>query len=329
MKIKSVGITYDLRSDFLRRGFPLEQILHMDKENTIVDLQQALLDIGYHAECIGNIYDLVEQLATGKRWDIVFNYTGGFFGRSREAQIPALLEAYQVPYVLSSPTTLCIALDKSLTKRIIQGDAIPTAAYTVVNNQADAENNPVPYPVCIKPVFGIYGMGVQKIKTEEDLWPACASLIEQFKQPVLVESYLPGRDLTVGIIGTGAEAKAIGVLEIELDLVNGADPVGYSAFNKEHGELAPRKLVRDAIAAQAADIALRAWHVLGCYDAGRVDLRLDAQGIPNFLEVNPIPGLERGDSDFPTIAELQGIAYPQFIEMIMNAAINRIAQQSK
>jgi D-alanine-D-alanine ligase len=147
--------------------------------------------------------------------------------------------------------------------------------------------------------------------------------VAHYYQPVLIEAFLPGREITVGIAGTGDDAKIIGVMEVLFN-EKAKDEI-YSFFNKEnYKEVVKYRLVQDAFARKVEEIALAAWRGLGCKDAGRVDLREDAQGIPNFLEINPLAGLHPENSDLPILSALAGIGYPALIEMIMESAMKRI-----
>jgi D-alanine-D-alanine ligase len=154
------------------------------------------------------------------------------------------------------------------------------------------------------------------------LWPLCAELLRDFKQPVIVEEFLPGREFTVGIVGTGPLAEAIGTLE--MGLRPGAEDGVYSYVNKEQcEELVEYILVRpgaDACVRETERIALEAWRVLGCRDAGRVDLRCDARGRPQFIEINPLAGLHPSHSDLPILCTKLGISYESLIDRILRSA---------
>jgi D-alanine-D-alanine ligase len=151
---------------------------------------------------------------------------------------------------------------------------------------------------------------------------SAARLREKFRQPVLVESFLPGREFTVGIIGTGSAARAIGVLEILLR--PDAEPDAYSFTNKRDYETLVRyRLADDVSAGQVADLALRVWRRLNCRDAGRVDIRLDESRRPSFLEVNPLAGLHPRHSDLVILCRMVGIEFEQLLQMIVESAERR------
>ena len=320
-----VGITYDLRRDYLAAGFSEEETAEFDRVDTIDALEEALSALGYAVRRIGNIKALVERLARGERWDMVFNVAEGLYGFSREAQIPALLEAYRLPCTFSDSLALALTLHKGMTQTIVRSWGIPTADFFVVQTLADLPQVKLPFPLFAKPVAEGTGKGVSdasKIVSETALGDVCRQLLEKYHQPVLVETYLPGREFTVGIVGTGEQARVLGTVEIMLK--EQAEKHAYSYVNKErYAELVEYRLVDDAAAIQAEVTALNAWRALGCRDAGRVDLRADAAGKPRFLEVNPLAGLHPRHSDLPIICALKGITYRQLIGFIMEAAWQR------
>jgi D-alanine-D-alanine ligase len=151
----------------------------------------------------------------------------------------------------------------------------------------------------------------------------CHDLLHWYRQPVLVETFLPGRELTVGIVGTGTQARALGVMEVVL--LKEAEPEVYSYANKALYETRVQyRLVQGSLATQAMQIALQTWQGLGCRDGGRVDLRCDRYGMPSFLEVNPLPGLHPEHSDLPILCGLLDIDYAELLTMILESARRRL-----
>lgn len=321
-----VGITYDLKEDYLAEGYGEEETAEFDLLDTIEAIEQALQDLGAESDRIGQVKSLVQRLAKGERWDLVFNIAEGVKGFAREAQIPALLEAYNVPYTFSDPMVLSLALHKGMTKRVIRDLGIPTSDFTMVETENDLSLVNLPFPLFAKPVAEGTGKGItaaSKIQTSEELISVCRKLLAQYKQPVLVETFLPGREFTVGIVGTGREARAIGVLEVILK--RNAECGAYSYLNKaKYEELVEYELVDDPMAEDAKRVALAAWRGLGCRDAGRIDLRADACGCPHFIEVNPLAGLHPKHSDLPILCGLLGIKYHELIRMIVQSAMKRV-----
>ncbi|HRS97450.1 MAG TPA: hypothetical protein P5040_04635, partial [Smithella sp.] len=270
-----IGLTYDLRDDYLEEGFGLEETAEFDLPDTIAAIEKVILDNGFVADRIGNIKSLIRRLARGDRWNLVFNIAEGLYGFGREAQVPAVLDAYNIPYTFSDPLGHAITLHKGITKRILRDAGIPTPDFFVVNDEKDVDEISLPFPVFAKPVAEGTGKGINalsKISHRKNLKKICKHLLKTFRQPVLVETYLPGREFTVGILGTGREARAIGALEVVLK--PHAEQNAYSYENKEHYDtLVEYILVQDAEAEKAMDIALRVWRVLDLKDAGRIDLR--------------------------------------------------------
>jgi D-alanine-D-alanine ligase len=320
-----IGVTYDLRSDYLAMGYGEEETAEFDSEVTIAALCEALSGLGFAPERIGGVKALVGRLADGERWDAVFNFCEGLSGVSREAQVPALLEAYDIPYVFSDPLTMAITLDKAMCKRVVRDCGVATADFVVIETLAEADRIPLPFPLFLKPVAEGSGKGIgadSKVDDEAALKRTAAKLLDKFRQPILVETFLPGREFTVAITGTGDDACILGVSEI----VKKANYVGdgYGFENKEYWE---DKV--DIVGAPPADakaagtLALAAWRALRCRDGGRIDIRDDASGRPHFIEVNPLAGLRPDYSDMCFIAAREGVSYQQLIGKIMESFLKR------
>lgn len=327
-----VGLTYDLRSEYRAMGFTEEETAEFDSDETVSSLEGAISGLGHEVERIGNIYGLAGMLAEGRRWDLVFNIAEGLFGRSREAHLPALLEAYGIPFTFSDPLTLALTLDKAMTKRIVRDAGIRTTAFWTLEdaNDADLKEFDVAleeFPLFLKPNHEGTGKGVSPesvIRDIKSLKSVLRKMLARYGQPVLVEQYLPGREFTVGVLGTGAGARAVGVLEV--NLLEGAEPMVYSFGNKELcEEKVEYLLVTDKkIVWEASAMALEAYRVLGLRDAGRVDFRADAEGRLHFLEINPIPGLHPTHSDLPILCSKVGVPYAGLIGGIMDCASVRV-----
>jgi D-alanine-D-alanine ligase len=271
------------------------------------------------------------RLVDGGRWDIVFNICEGMHGLGREAQVPALLDAYQIPYVFSDPLVCALALHKGMTKDVVRASGVATPDFAVVQEPGQLRNLRLPYPLFAKPVAEGTGKGVSsesKINNAAELRSVCRRLLAEHKQPVLVERFLPGREFTVGILGTGRKALAIGTMEIAL--LPEADAEVYSYRNKENCEelVEYRMLEEDKLRTRVESLALRAWRALGCRDAGRIDVRLDETGEPHFIEVNPLAGLHPEHSDLPIMAAKAGIDYVDLIGGIMNSAKVRCGRRA-
>jgi D-alanine-D-alanine ligase len=320
-----IGLTYDLRDVYLARGFNEDEVAEFESGETIEALHQAFAALGHEPVDIGHVQDLTSRIVAGERWDLVFNIAEGVRGVGREAQVPAILEAFEIPYTFSGPLTLAICLHKGITKHIVRDAGIPTPDFSVVERLADVERVRMPFPLFVKPVAEGSSKGVTGASLVNDrasLASGCSRLLDRYEQPVLVEAFLPGREYTVGVTGTGDAATALGVMEIHLH--HEPEASAYSRDNKKFYESrVSYSLVDDGKREEAIDVALAAWRTLGCRDAGRVDLRCDARGGVQFLEVNPLAGLHPIHSDLVILCRLLGIAYQDLIARILAMACAR------
>lgn len=321
-----VGLTFDLREDYLKQGFTEEETAEFDRPETVDAIEKAVQNAGFETERIGNVKDLCRELVNGRKWDIVFNICEGFYGIGREAQVPALLDAWNIPYVFSDPLVMSLTLHKGMTKAIIRDAGIPTAEFCVIKKPADIDKVKIDYPLFVKPVAEGTGKGITAksvIESYSQLEEMCNYLLKTFRQPVLVEKFLSGREFTVGITGTGEESKSIGVMEVLLK--QNAEQNVYSYFNKEeYKTVVEYNLAEGYIAKACEEVALNSWKALGCEDGGRVDIRCDEKGIPNFIEVNPLAGLHPVNSDLPILAVKKGISYNELIKKIMQSAVKKV-----
>jgi D-alanine-D-alanine ligase len=323
-----LGLCYDLKSDYLAAGFSAEQVMEFDEEDTVAGLADALAANGHRVERIGRGVELARRLAAGDRWDLVFNFAEGVRGRSREAQVPALCELFDQPYTFSDPLTCAVTLDKPLAKRLVRDHGLPTAPFAVVERPEDAEEVDLAPPLFIKPAAEGSSKGVtdrSRVESHGELRDACSDLLRRFGQPVLVESYLPGREVTVGIVGNFGDigdARVVGVMEV---LFKGGTDGDYTALNKAEydSRIEYRLLDGEPLGRRAREVALAAFHALSCRDVARVDLRCDASGEPCFLEINPLPGMHPVNSDLPIMSRLAGIPYPELLGSIVEAAAQR------
>lgn len=320
-----IGLTYDLRKEYLDLGYSLEETAEFDRPDTVDAIESALRELGFNTERIGNFQALQQALLRRNRWDLVFNICEGLYGYGREALVPCLLDAYRIPYVFSDPLVLALTLHKGMCKRVIRDLGVPTPGFEVVERLEDLAGVNLEYPLFAKPIAEGTGKGIDAsslVTNETELSEVCRQLLSDFHQPVLVETYLPGDEYTVGIVGTDSAARSVGILEVR---VKTRDAV-YSYESKERceemvdytlAELSPEQ-ERDVV-----DVALNAWRGLGCRDGGRVDLKLDKNGSAQFLEVNPLAGLNPVHSDLPIMCSLAGHSYGELISWIMDSALRR------
>jgi D-alanine-D-alanine ligase len=277
--------------------------------------------------------------------DICFNDAGGIQGDAREAQTPALLEMMGIPYTHSRLLTLGIALDKTLTKRIWRDFGLPVAKFQEFATADEPISPELEFPLFVKPAHEGSGMGIDNnstVMTESEMRERVAYLIGVYKQPALVETFLPGDEYTVGQIGgpyTGQFSRhpewydADGFHQmpvLELDSINAATPGIYSYAAKAElpGEKgAPEYIcpteIEPELEKELLRVSLQAHLALGALDVSRVDIRLDMDGNPQLMEINPLPGLTPGYSDLCIQAAAEGIQYEDLILEILYLAAGR------
>ena len=327
-----IGFTYDLKADYLALGFSEHAVAEFDTEVTIDAISGALESLGHEVVRIGHVKALAARLVAGERWDLVFNIAEGVAGFGRESQVPALLEAYAIPYTFSDPLVCALTLHKGMAKHVARGHGVPTPDFALVATPAEAAAVTLPFPLFVKPVAEGTSKGVTArslVTSRAALIEVCAELAAQYREPVLVEEFLSGREFTVGILGTGPDARALATLEVVLRA--GADAAVYSYRNKaQWRELVDYQLLEPgALRRDVEQVALATWACLGCRDAGRVDVRLDAAGRPQMLEVNPLAGLTPEHSDLPIMAALVGLDFETLIGEILRCTTTRLAAEAE
>jgi D-alanine-D-alanine ligase len=317
-----IGLTYDLRSWYLDRGYSMEDTAEFDKQETVDAIDSALRNMGLETEPVGNSFQVIEALATGRRWDMVFNIAEGLYGDGRESVIPAILDQYKIPYVFSGPVILGISLNKYLTRLIVSAAGVPVSPGILIRDLSDADECNLKYPLFIKPVSEGTGKGITEknlVNNPKELRDMSDYLLKRFEQPALVEEYLPGREFTVGIVGSGVNARAVGGMEIECK-----DNLPYSVeFKENYQEFCRYTPMAPDFTEECKALALSVWKALGGLDGGRVDVKADRNGKMCFMEVNPLAGLHPVHSDLPILSRMAGIEYQELLEIIVHSAFER------
>jgi D-alanine-D-alanine ligase len=269
--------------------------------------------------------------------DIVFNFAEGLIGVNRESHIPAMLEMLGLPYSGSDPLTLGICLDKSRAKEILTYYKIPNAKFLVANQMEDVSYLKFEFPLIVKPISegsskGIFSSSFVKNRTE--LEDEVKRIIISYDQPALIEEYLPGREFTVAVLGNGSEAKVLPIIEISYDdFPKDVLPLySYEAkwiFDTKENNFdvfeCPAKLNKQ-LEEKIKETVLRTYNVLRCRDWSRIDVRLDKNGVPNIIEINPLPGImpdPNENSSFPKAARAAGMNYNQLIQSALYSAAKR------
>ncbi len=271
--------------------------------------------------------------------DFVFNIAEGLYGVNRESHVPSICEFLGIPYHASDPLSLALTLHKGRAKEIMAYYGVPTAPFIVAYTRSDARNVNLPFPLFAKPALEGSGKGI----TEKSLCTNRAKLVQEvgdlldtYQEPVLIESWLPGQEFTVSILGNGKEARCLPLVGMRWDaLPLGAKPIyGYEAkwlWDTPDHPLdlfecpanVPKELARDVRSA-----AIGAYRILGCRDWCRVDVRCDAAGRPMVVELNPLPGIlpnPQDNSCFPKAARAAGLTYDELIQTVADIAWRRIS----
>jgi len=327
-----IGIAFDLRSNFtVPADAPIDALEEYDTPSTIDALLDALTAIGHCPRVLGSGREFLERMLTAPP-QLVFNVAEGWGTRSREAHVPAVCEMLGVPYTHSDPLTQALSLDKALAKRVVQSAGVCTAPFHLVDSvaQAEAAAAALRWPVFVKPAAEGSSMGVRvtsRVADRAALTQEVRRCLTAYKQPVLLESYLPGVEVTVGVCGSGDRARVMGTMEIAPAGGMVADFV-YGLESKRHyQELvryhAPPRSLSAAQIADAERTAVAAHRVLGCRDIARVDVRFDGEGRANFIEVNPLPGLNPETGDLIVMTRLLGGRYEDVIGTILTEALSR------
>lgn len=323
-----VGILYNCKRD--TDGKTPDAEAEYDSIDTVYSIRDALASAGIRAVLLECDESLPQKL-TKTHIDIAFNIAEGRNGRGREAQAPALLNLFGIPYTGSDETTLCIALDKALCKRLLSTYRIRTPHYRIVSTEKDIGLGRLSVPVIVKPNAEGSSKGIHDTAciayTGEELKTLVRRELQLYGGPILVEEFIPGREFTVGLLGNGDDLRVFPPMEVVFpDHPDGEYQI-YSYSVKQNCLSmvkfeCPAKLDPET-EREMVNTARRVYEALGCRDFARVDFRLTKDGKIYFIEINPLPGLAPGYSDYPIIAELSGVPYRELVLSVLRAGMSR------
>jgi D-alanine-D-alanine ligase len=326
-----VGLVYDLLGTAPSEpGAPPDADAEYEPEETIALVQAALERLGYACVRLGGPRELLARLGTGDLppLDAALNLAEGYGTRNREAWAPVLLELAGVPALGSDALTLSLSLDKAWTKDVAAAAGVPVAPHVSVGSAAELESITLPgrYPLFVKPRWEGTAKGItpgSRVEEGTALRREVARVVETYRQPALVEPFLPGAEYTVTVVGN-APPRALPVLQRALEAETG---IGLHALERHArgralahhlpGRLDPR--LEEALSA----LAVAAFRALACRDFARVDFRLDAAGEPRFLEINPLPTFAR-EGSFGILAELAGREVEDLLAEVFAAGLERL-----
>jgi len=327
-----VALTYNLKKEETDK--PADYGSEFDSEHTVQAIASAIRNNGHSV-------DLVEVSSCNllvhfrqNPVDIVFNIAEGKSGRCRESQVPAILDLLNIPYTGSNTFSLAIALDKALTKKILISEGIPTPNYQLFKKGTEPLNPALKFPLIVKPNREGSAKGINLnnvVFNKQRLYEEVNKVLGVYDQEALVEEFIEGKELTVGILENG-KTTIFPILEIDFSTCSKSNEYFYSWRMKEYQGDAnlgltptfhcPARLDKE-IENRVKEIALRTHHAIGCYDISRTDIRLSADNIPYVLEINPLPGLDPLESNFPMMAKAAGMQYEKLVGAILASASER------
>lgn len=326
-----IALTFNMKRP-LGQGMPLDFFSEYDSKATIDAIFYALKKLGSEVHLVEADTNLFEWFKYNKV-DIVFNIAEGIGTGSRESQVPAILEMLGIPYVGSNVLTLALALDKAMAKRILASEGIPTPRFQLFSTGRE-ELDEMRFPLIVKPNREGSGKGITSssvVYEKNSLYEQIQNAIITYRQDVLVEEFIKGRELTVGILGNNPP-KVLPILEIDFSGCKRSGEWFYSWRMKEHqGDkdkfldpifICPAQLDVNT-EEMIKDIALRTHKAIGCMDLSRTDIILSNDNIPYVLEINPLPGLDPLESNIPLMARCAGLSYEDLIDHMLKSAIDR------
>jgi D-alanine-D-alanine ligase len=327
-----IGLSYDLKEAFAEgHSGPEDALEEYDSVETVDALQRAIETKGHSVVKLGGGRQFLNRILTEKV-DFVFNISEGLGSyRGREAQVPSVLEMLNIPYSGADPQCLTVCLDKHLTKKIVAAEGIPTPRWQVADrsNLASINWESLPYPAFVKPVWEGSSKGIRLkslVRSPSELQRLVVELLSTYQQPVLIEEFISGEEITVGLVGN-QPTSIIGIMRV-VPRQKTTDFVYSLEVKRDYEKLVdyecpaqlPAKTTR-----LIEQFSLQAFKLLDCRDFARLDFRVAPDGTPYFLEINPLAGLNPRSSDIVIMSGLVKLKYQDLIGSILDAACQRYA----
>jgi D-alanine-D-alanine ligase len=326
-----IGLSYDLKGTLATApDEPEDAQEEYDSPETVEAIAAVIEGLGHAVVRLGGGRQFLTRILR-EPVDFVFNIAEGLGNyRSREAQAPSLLEMLGIPYSGSDPLCLAISLDKPLTKKLVALAGVSTPGYRVVAERGEitrAGGDGLRFPLFVKPAYEGSSKGIRlssRVDSPEQMEPAVVRVLEGYRQPVMVEEFIAGDEVTVGVIGNDPP-KVLGIMRV-LPKEKGRDFIYSLEIKRDWERLVeyecPARLPQPVLAKIAA-FSLSAFQTLGCRDFARLDFRVSPEGVPYFLEINPLPGLNPHSSDLPIMARKLGWTYQELVAAVLKAALRR------
>lgn len=312
---------------------PADYCSEYDSEKTVLSIAEAIKKGGHQVNLVDAREDLFSYFKNHKT-EMVFNIAEGNGTKLRESEVPAILDILDIPYTGSGVMTMAIALNKALTKKILRSEGIPTPNFQLFVKGSERLDPGLKFPLIVKPnregsAKGILSSSV--VSNEQRLYEEVNKVVRFYKQEALVEEFIEGKEITVGVLANGI-TRCLPILEIDFSTCKDTSEYFYSWRMKEYQGNAdlgliptfhcPARLDRETTEKIQA-IALKCHEALNCHDMSRTDIRLSKDNIPYVLEINPLPGLDPDESNFPMMAKAAGMDYEMVINSILESAFRR------
>jgi len=327
-----IALTYNLKKKDETK--PADYFSEFDSEETISAISLALKHKGHSVDLVDVEQPNLFSYFRKNRVDMVFNIAEGKCGKFRESEIPAILDYLDIPYTGSNTFSLALALNKALTKKILKAENIPTPRFQVFAKGHKELDPQLRFPLIVKPNCEGSAKGINVsnvVNNKEDLFSKVKEMQGLYQQEVLVEEFIDGKELTVGILENG-KTTILPILEIDFSSCQKSGEYFYSWRMKEfqgNAELGlvptfhcPARLDKDT-EELVKEIAMKTHQAVGCCGISRTDIRLSKDNVPYVLEINPLPGLNPTESNFPIMAYAAGMKYEDIIEAILMSASER------
>jgi D-alanine-D-alanine ligase len=329
-----IGLAYDLKEAVHSElDCPDDALEEYDSLETIEAIAAAIAAEGHSVVRLGGGREFLTNILQNNV-DFVFNIAEGLGNyRSREAQVPSILEMLETPYSGADPQCLAICLDKPLTKSLVAMAGVRTPQWQVLNNTEQLREiiwDDFPLPAFVKPAYEGSSKGIRlgaRAETPAKIAEATTDLLERYHQPVIVEEFIAGDEVTVGIVGN-SPARVLGIMRV-LPKKKSAYFIYSIEVKREWEDLVDYECPAQLdtyLLQQITNSSLKVFEVLGCRDFARLDFKLNSEGMPYFLEINPLPGLNPKSSDLPIMTNKMGFTYQALISAILSAALQRYPQ---
>lgn len=327
-----IALTYNLKKKDETK--PADYFSEFDSEETINAIAGALKTKGHSVDAIDVEYPRLISYFRKNKVDMVFNIAEGKRGKFRESEVPAVLDYLDIPHTGSDTFSLALAMNKALTKKILKAEGIPTPQFQVFVKGQEELDPALKFPLIVKPNCEGSAKGINKtnvVHNKEELFEKVKEIIGNYNQDALVEEFIEGKELTVGVLENG-KTRILPILEIDFSSCKNSGEFFYSWRMKEYQGseelgLVPTFHCPARLDKQTEDLVketvLKTHRAVGCLDISRTDIRLDKNNIPYVLEINPLPGLDPKESNFPIMAYAAGMKYEDLIEAILMSASER------